>query len=654
MNKSHTPITLLPEALQNQIAAGEVVERPASIIKELIENSLDANATTIEVFIENGGHTFVQVRDNGFGIPPNELRLALTRHATSKIKTMTDIWKIQSFGFRGEALPSIASVSSFKIESAYTIENNTEAAFIQVEHGKIAKEGPSSLYRGTIITVQDLFATVPARLKFLKTPSTEQKRAQDLFARLALTNIAEMILYSGTREVLKFSSDLSLHERLKIIWPDSITSNLLPFDNTIHNIRVHGFTSPPNQTQPRSDRIFLYVNGRTVNDKLLLRAIQDAYKGRLISKEYPQSVLFIEISPELIDVNVHPAKTEIRFHDEKAIFSAVINTLKNSLTTLIPNFSIHQENQDPIEIHPKGFWGKADLQQIFPVENNTKQSDTVFIQEMMPNTQHSSIPSQMYSSPIHETIEKNKNYSIFQNKYEPTDNVVKTYSPSTDTVLNTISSNEPETLETSLSKTANEIHIQQLNGQMHIGPYIYMGQVGDTYLVLIDSRKKNDNAELIILDQHAVHERILTEKLREGTLLQQAQALILPIQLTLHPTEKEHLEKIRNLLTSLGFSFSLKDATLEVQTIPPLLDRSLATTFLRKALAGQQENLEKLWVSMACKSAIKSGLSLPPNEAAALIKQWIHIDQREYCPHGRPCVLIWTTNELHKLFKRKK
>lgn len=650
MNTFRSPIILLPEALQNQIAAGEVVERPASIIKELVENSLDAKATDIEVIIENGGHTFIQVRDNGFGIPPNELQLALTRHATNKIKELKDIWKIHSFGFRGEALPSIASVSSFKIESAYLkAPNVTEAAFLQVEHGKIEKEGPSSLYKGTIITIQDLFATVPARLKFLKNPSTEQKRTQELFSRLALTTDAAMTLFTGTRELLKFSEGQSLHQRLKVIWPEELTSKLIPVDKTTHEIRIYGFTSPPNQTQLRSDRILLYVNGRTLNDKLVLRAIHEAYKGRLISKEYPQSVLFIEMSPDLIDVNVHPAKTEVRFRDEKSIFSAIVNALKEAINKTIPNFSLHQSNT---ELHPKGFWGEADQEHILPIKNNTNiptsQTELYIIQQTITNSHDIPSPYAKQSSFVLEPTHQEESVATKKNDYT----ITSSHPPhhSNPSLLSTVISNN------SCSTKENNISINYIDNEergVHIGPYNYLGQIGDTYLLLIDTRKKNEEAELIILDQHAVHERILTEKFRNGNLASQSQQLVLPIQLNLHYSEKEELQEIYSSLTSLGFIFSLKGSILYIEAIPPILDRNQATVFLQRALSRQQKNIEKLWISMACKAAIKSGLPLPPDEAALLITQWISIEKRENCPHGRPCVLVWKIQDLDKLFKRR-
>ncbi|MDR2668540.1 MAG: DNA mismatch repair endonuclease MutL, partial [Desulfovibrio sp.] len=385
----HRSIRLLPEVLRNQIAAGEVIDRPASVLKELVENSLDSGASEISVSLQEGGISLVAVRDNGSGIPADELKAAVTRHATSKVTGFHDLLNVASYGFRGEALASIGSVSDMLLESAYRGNHrpgrNSEdasgisrgehsrpdvseedsatracGACIRVRHGVISDPAPSAVVEGTNIEVRDLFANVPARLKFLKNPATELKRCRELLLRPALAHLDTTfsLHLSGTgsrgRELLRLPAGLSLQDRLMLIWPPQIVENLRPFAGEHNGIRAHGLMSPPHNSQVRGDRILLYVNGRPVANRIVFQAVREAYKGRLTTREYPQVLLFLEPEHGDVDVNVHPAKTEVRFREERAVFSAVVNILGSSVVPGGSAFQAGRETPDslPVEQYP--------------------------------------------------------------------------------------------------------------------------------------------------------------------------------------------------------------------------------------------------------------------------------------------------------------
>lgn len=675
-------IQLLSPEMRNQIAAGEVVERPASVVKELVENSLDAGASDVEITLENGGQTLIRVRDNGSGIPAPELELAVTRHATSKISCMNDLWSVNSFGFRGEALPSIASVSHFRMDSACrkAEEDNdektaTEASFIELEHGQISRQGPSALHKGTVVEVRDLFTTIPARLKFLKTPATELKRAQELLTRLALTRTdAGFLFYAGTREVLRFPAGQTLGQRLASIWPTQVTENLLPFDRTSHGIRVHGLAAPPGQSQPRADRILLYVNGRAINDKLLIRAVREAYKGRLLSREYPQVVLFLELEPQEVDVNVHPAKTEVRFRDERAVFGAVLHAVEEAVvrslpdctatdsalimpgassTLLMPGASSREVKESS---RPLGFWGEADIARVMPLpqrplisfdpEDNTS---TVTQTPPPPTRTAFTTPDPFVPTDLAETAA----WNLSPQYSSETVGYVQTRTETACAQSYAI----PDVHVCTADEKDEAPVVEPLEGgHIRIGPYIYMGQLGETYLLLRDIRNTRDSASLLILDQHAAHECVLAARLKRDGFSGMAQALVMPLEYALHPAEAERLEDIREHLVKLGFELAVRNSensiVLEIRAVPSLLDRISAGAFIREILSGQRNGLDTLWASVACKGAIKAGETLAPDEAVNLISQWLLTENRFFCPHGRPCVLSWTPHELDKLFKR--
>lgn len=717
-------IRLLPPELRNQIAAGEVVERPASVVKELVENSLDAGATRVDVFLENGGQSCIRVQDDGAGIAPGELELAVTRHATSKIASMDDLEHIASYGFRGEALPSIASVARFSMESAVTgADGGTEASRIVVEFGRLLAVEPSALHRGTIVEVRDLFTNIPARLKFLKTPATELKRAQDWLVRLALARCdVGFTLRAGEREALRFLPGQSLRDRLAQLWPRLVVEALRPFDAERHGIRARGLAALPSVSQQRGDRILLYVNGRSVSDKRLLAAVREAYKGRITSRDYPQVVLFVDMPPDMVDVNVHPAKSEVRFRDESSVFSAVLHAVQGALVSDVESVldaareaddvrpvAAQSRLWDDLPPRPQGFWGSADAAPLMRhVEDETREDEGQW-QVRRPDADDGTVPGSVTergdvadapsvpsssgsaaafasgrTSPagLREAVAPSAfSAASFAEDAEGTGRLSADRQEFFESARQTArTAMPPEHVETMAGQddaghAAEQVHTpetdwpEDLPGagdaacgpgtavadesaagrhELVVGGLTYLGQVAETYLVLRDA-----SGALMLLDQHAAHERVLYERLRKGAFAGTAQCLALPLELALQPVEEERFLEVRDNLERMGFDVSCSGGRLLARGIPPSLSRSEAGEFLREVLAGRKDDIRAMFISLSCKGAIKAGQRLADDEAAALLRQWLHTPEREYCPHGRPSILRWDAVALEKLFKRR-
>lgn len=629
-------IQVLPSELCNQIAAGEVVERPASVVKELVENSLDAWATRVDVQLENGGQGLIRVQDNGSGVLPDELSLAVLRHATSKIRKVTDLDSIHSYGFRGEALPSIASVSDFSMASAVRGENGSVvSSVIRVSFGERSGVEPSSLHQGTMVEVRDLFSNVPARLKFLKSPATEVKRCLEWLERQALarTDVAFSLMSDG-RTLLQCLPGETLAARLARMWPPQVVEALAPFDAERCGVRVHGLAARPDVSQPHGSRILIFVNGRSVTDKRVYGAVRQAYEGRITSRDYPQAVVFVELDPAEVDVNVHPAKSEVRFRDESAVYAAVLTAVRSSLQTpsgeldagcgvkdgaspeAAPPSAGKKEEASPVlaESRPMGFWGAADspLRRPLPAEKESEGDGewTVARPHPMPDSRGMTQPAPSgEDAPSFREEEKTEP--------RPTPPV-------------------PENLLREVPEPAPSRGLE------------YLGQVAGTYLVFRDA-----SDALVILDQHAVHERILFSRFSEKGWHGASQGLALPLVLELHPAEAGRWRDVKEMLEGLGYRGTLSGGTLTVDGIPALLDRAGAQDFLRECLAGLKDDFRARFATMACRSAIKGGQRLTRDEAMNLVSQWLATPDRDYCPHGRPTVLRRDAAALEKLFKRR-
>lgn len=612
------PIRPLPSELADQIAAGEVVERPASAVKELVENALDAGATRITVEIERGGQGLVRITDNGAGIAADDLSLAVTRHATSKIATFHDLLRVASFGFRGEALASIGSVSALRIVSRV---GHAEAAAIAVEHGRMGQVGPAALGQGTIVEVRDLFANVPARLKFLKSEATEAKRCQEAVERMALARLdAGFVFKNNGRSVFRFTADQPLHSRLAILWPPAVCEGLLPFDRSRDGLRVHGLAGSPQKAQGRADRMLFYVNGRAVQDRVLASATREAYKGRLLAREYPQIVAFIELPPEEVDVNVHPAKAEVRFREEQAVFRLVRQTLLDALEATGP--ALYAEATDDPSSRtgvsdPTAAWRPRTPSELGLAGDRSAASAQA--QRPLPV----SPKFQAYASSA-------RDQGVRDDEPVPGGPVI----------------HEPAAPRSFMPPDSMERRPPE-EPQLRQGPR-YLGQIADTYLLL-----ELPDGTLGILDQHAAHERILYSAMRDRGRSGISQPLALPVEIPLHPSQTPRLDELGDELSTLGFTFERSGHILLVTAIPPSLSAGTAREYIEAALSEQSASLDDLWVLMSCKTALKAGTPLARDEALRLLEAWLAVPDRSYCPHGRPALVRLGPAELERLFKRR-
>ncbi len=663
--KKRRTISLLSAELRNQIAAGEVVERPASVVKELVENALDAGATQVDITLENGGQGRIRIQDNGHGIASDELELAVTRHATSKIQDLNDLAAIYSYGFRGEALPSIASVSRFSITSIVASEAETAGLGqrIDVEYGHVRHSAPAPLKQGTIVDVCDLFSNIPARLKFLKTPSTEAKKAQEWLTRLGLAKPeVGFTLNLGEREALRLPSGQSLAERLATLWPPLIVEAMRSFDVSHKGHRAFGMASLPHVSQPRADRMLFYVNGRAVVDKTLSSAVREAYKGRLTTKDYPQVVLFLEIDAEEVDVNVHPAKTEVRFRESSSVFScvrrAVLSVLEKEGLVTLPQEEI-------VEVRPQGFWGRIDATGVMEGQKLSAPAyATAYAEEpsmqsrgMSPSTTYTQADAPLTATPTFSSTqhghagqqgmqgegsglreeavpygfdaESNTQREVYGQSFVHASSANADPFPSV-----------PEQVYTASASVASPAqHLQTPQG------FEYLGQIANTYLVLRDAA-----GHMHLLDQHAVHERILYARMQNAEI--DRQYLALPVEISVHASERERAQAMRETFEKLGFSLEFSEESLFMKAYPIILDNSTAQAFVRDALAGRKDDLSALLISFSCKGAIKAGQALTHDEAVGLIQQWLQTPERNFCPHGRPAALHFSAHDLEKMFKR--
>lgn len=623
-------IKVLPKNVSELIAAGEVVERPSAVIKELVENAVDAGATEITVEIRRGGILYMSVRDNGCGISRDDAPTAFLRHATSKIKSAADLDKIGTLGFRGEALAAISAVS--RTELITRTADAEIGTHIVVEGGMQSIPEDIGCDKGTIIIVRDLFFNTPARMKFLKKDVSEGNSVAAVIDRLALSHpeIAFRFIREG-KVVLATSGDGSLKNVIYSVLGRDFATSLLPVEAENEGVRVSGFTCKPVYCKQNRNGQFFFLNGRLVLSRTAAAALEQAYKNSSMVGKFPCCVLKIEMPYEMVDVNVHPAKTEVRFADEHRVFSAVYYAVKNALAggdtrpEIKPTFNPYTPvNEKPYEQTAIKVPSLAEepIKKSEPVRFNSPEisvaADNSFTYKMP------SVPNK--SSSAEKRVDVLIDFEDVPPKAEPAPEIA-----------------EPEAIK---------VEVQEETAPITAPNIEYIGCVFNTYIVAA----KGD--EVYFIDKHAAHERILFEKFSKEKI--EVQSLLAPVSVTL--TKEEYSAIVSNLEAIEQNGFEMEDfggGTVLVRSIPAMLKNSDIPLLVSEIAAElsvknniQIERIGEILHSVSCKAAIKGGQYNTDYELKALAERILLSDDIMYCPHGRPVAFRLSRKELEKQFGR--
>ncbi|HEY0019670.1 MAG TPA: DNA mismatch repair endonuclease MutL [Longimicrobium sp.] len=608
-------IHVLPEKLANQIAAGEVVERPASVVKELVENALDAGATRIDVVVRNGGKTEIRVADDGHGMGREDALLAMDRHATSKIRTEQDLAAIRTLGFRGEALPSIASVSRMVLE---TSERDGHGVRVVVTGGQMAAVEECARRVGTTISVRSLFFNVPARAKFLRTTAAENRAIGEVVTTqaLAMPSIA-FTLDSGVRDVLTLPVASGVSERVAALWGNEAAEELLPVAHRIGGVALSGLIQRPNAARPGGRRTYLFVNGRAFGDRNLVRAADRAYRTTIPPGVHPHLFLFLEVPDGEVDVNVHPAKAEVRFRDRTGVERAIEEGVRAALAGVESTPSIGAPAAEP---QPSSGWRMA------PANYGVMTA-----REGPPP--HAAAPSSAGGGAPNGTQESD---------------------PASQMTLFVTGGGAPA------AEAAGNGKAGGVPADLFAGAVPVMWQIHNTY-ILAETR-----TGLVMVDQHSAHERVLYEEIVrafDGGVGAESQRLLFPLTLRLSPAEYALVEQIRGVLERAGFEVEpFGGRSIIVHSVPnphPYFD---AERCLREMIAeltdgsalvdSARTQHQRIALSMACKGAIKAGQKLGQQEMAELFDRLFATELPYHDIHGRPTVIQLSLHELHRRFGR--
>ncbi len=646
-------IAKLPQHLVNKIAAGEVVERPASVVKELLENSLDAGATRITVDIEDGGKKLIRISDNGCGISFEELILAFAPHATSKILQEDDLYSIATMGFRGEALASIASISQVEIVSRPT--EAIEGGRLVISGGQYAEPLPAPSAVGTAISVRNLFFNTPARRKFLRTANTEMGHITEQFTRIALANPEiHLILAHNGRKVHELPAGQSLRERIGILFSNSLAQDLIPIERDDREIRITGLIAPPQHARSGSQWQYVFLNGRHIRDRFVSHAIRESYRGLLEANRQPVAFLFIQLACNAVDVNVHPAKTEVRFSNSNAVHAQVLAAIRDRLLSTDLSVPVSDQalepgsHSSPSAIHPVRTDGPAESAMPSDREaGESKEERQQRVRQAMADF-FKGAPPPLSSRPVESHKSSYPSHARTVGSHSQADLAM----PPDRTFVQEDAAKPSEMQATDESESRRDIPASEPEP-----PHRYL-QVHNTYLVA-----ETENG-ILIIDQHALHERVIFEQLHrqisQGALASQRR--LIPETLEVTAKQLAALENAADILKELGIlTEPFGPRTVAIQGFPSLLDKVQPTAFLADLLdilisqsgnVSKEQLLHELLDMMACKAAVKAGDTLTDEEIQSLLAQRNLVERSSNCPHGRPTTIRLSLDQLEKQFKR--
>lgn len=596
-----TTIRILPEILSNQIAAGEVVERPVSIVKELVENSIDAGATSITIEIANGGKSVIRVSDDGIGLSRDDALLAIERYATSKIYTTKDLFSISTMGFRGEALPSIASIS--KMSLVTRTRDADIATRIDMAGGRILNVSDAGAPVGTMVEVKSLFYNTPARKKFLKSDQTEISHVNDAIFGMALGHKdIRFRLFVDQKMVKNFSLSDDLFQRSVQIIGAEASDKLYALDFSDSLVKIYGYCSNPGLTRSTSSKIFLFVNRRLIYDRGLISAIFKGYRSRIMKGRFPAGAFFIDIPFDQVDVNVHPSKREIRFFDGQRVYQALAMAVENTLA--------HAQQDMRVYSSAPPFQDLAqDLSQ--NLAQDLSQDQVTYDQK---------------------TIDSITDDRVRENPTAP--------------------------FGFKMAKPGIKMQTDHPSDSHPFGAMNIIGQVLGTYILA------ESDQGLVMIDQHAAHERIVYERLkhRYESLDVQSQTLVVPETLEFSFKEADLLTRLLPDLLLLGFNIEpFGGSTFVVKAVPAMIDgreiRSILIDIIESALIKKEGGASHAWLDdclmlMACHTAVRANKTLHPKEMQALVTDLELCKNSRHCPHGRPIVIYWSKAKIEQLFKR--